>query len=97
MSLAPGPAGSLSMTVEDSGIGVANPQLVSAFKAFTQGDNSPTRAHGGLGLGLTVAQGLAEVIGADIEYRPREGGGSVFGATIPGAFSPAGEAGRNGA
>ncbi len=90
-----GPDGALVFTVEDSGRGISDASRVLSFKAFCQGDDSPTREHGGLGLGLTVAKGLADVLGASLEYGAREGGGSRFTVALPGALSA--EPGRDGA
>ena len=54
------------------------------FDRFRQSDASSTRAHGGLGLGLSIARHLLEMHGGTIEVAsPGEGGGSTFTVALP--------------
>ncbi len=46
--------------VADSGPGVAPEWLARIFDPFVQADGSPTRQHGGAGVGLAVVRGVAE-------------------------------------
>jgi len=48
-------------TIRDTGIGIEPDMLERVFDVFDQADRSLDRAHGGLGLGLSVARGLAEL------------------------------------
>ncbi len=68
----------LRLEVHDSGIGMADEQLARLFRRFEQGDGSSTRAFGGVGLGLVIAQRLAQLMGGDIGVRSVPGEGSVF-------------------
>ena len=72
------PLAALVVAVRDTGSGIAASQMSRIYDRFTQGDGSITRAHGGTGLGLTVAQGLSEAMGAQLAAQSREGAGSIF-------------------
>lgn len=48
------------ITVRDNGIGIASEHLEKIFREFFQVENHMTRQHGGLGVGLAIAQGLIE-------------------------------------
>lgn len=50
--------GSVEITVKDEGIGIEPEILPRIFDPFIQGDKSPNRNLGGLGLGLSIAHGL---------------------------------------
>ena len=69
--------------VEDTGIGIEPGYVEYLFEEFSQGDSSLTREHGGTGLGLTITRSLVELMGGEIEYKPRKSGGSVFWFKIP--------------
>jgi signal transduction histidine kinase/ActR/RegA family two-component response regulator len=54
-------AGYVEVTVCDEGIGIAPELLPHVFELFTQGERTPDRSHGGLGLGLALVRSLAEL------------------------------------
>lgn len=54
-------AGVARMTVADTGQGIAPEFLPHVFDRFRQADSSTTRAHGGLGLGLSIVRHLVEL------------------------------------
>lgn len=54
------------MTVSDTGIGIEPAFLPNVFDSFRQADATATRAHGGLGLGLSIARHLVEIHGGTI-------------------------------
>ncbi|MGH2813008.1 MAG: sensor histidine kinase [Actinomycetota bacterium] len=58
--------GSIRISVQDRGPGIAPEFAEAAFQPFTQADASLTRAAGGLGIGLYAAHRLAEAIGGSI-------------------------------
>ena len=55
------------VTVKDKGIGIATDQLPHIFEMFTQVDRSLEKAHGGLGIGLTLVRRLVEMHNGRIE------------------------------
>ncbi|MBW7903347.1 MAG: response regulator [Rhodocyclaceae bacterium] len=72
----------LRVTVEDSGIGIAQEMQSRIFEKFTQADSSTTRLYGGTGLGLTISKELATLMGGHIALSSREGVGSRFTLAI---------------
>jgi signal transduction histidine kinase len=52
------------------------------FAIFEQGDNSATREHGGIGLGLATTQKLARLMGGDAGCESWPGKGSLFWFTV---------------
>lgn len=72
----------LSIVVEDSGIGISREQQDKLFKAFSQSDNSITRRYGGTGLGLNLSMQFAQLMGGDIAVESQLGMGSRFTATV---------------
>ena len=78
--------GRVSMTVEDTGVGIPAEMLPFIFDMFTQFPGHRDRSHGGLGIGLTLAKRLVELHGGMIEARsPGPGQGSSFTVTLPAA------------
>lgn len=69
--------------VADTGRGMTPAELSTAFSPFTQVDDSTTRAAGGLGLGLTVAKGLSELLKIGFGYSSEPGRGSAFEFSLP--------------
>jgi signal transduction histidine kinase len=72
------------LIVRDSGRGIAPEFLPRIFDRFTQADASPTRAAGGLGVGLALVRELVELHGGEIDARNAETGrGAIFTAQFP--------------
>lgn len=70
--------GILEIQVQDTGIGIAPPQMKTLFSPFAPGDCSMTRRHGGTGLGLTISRRLARMLGGDLTVNSAPGVGSTF-------------------
>jgi signal transduction histidine kinase/CheY-like chemotaxis protein/HPt (histidine-containing phosphotransfer) domain-containing protein len=72
----------VTLTVEDSGIGMGAAALARLFEPFTQGDSSTTRRFGGTGLGLSIVRRLAELMGGEVKAESEPGRGSSFTVTL---------------
>ncbi len=68
----------LTMTIEDSGIGIAPEFQDKIFDAFRQVDGESSRKHAGTGLGLTISKRLVEMMNGFITVNSELGKGSVF-------------------
>jgi PAS domain S-box-containing protein len=70
--------------IKDNGIGIPPAQLPYIFDMFTQADNSMERAHGGLGIGLTLVKNIAELHGGTVEAQSEgKGKGTEFTVRLP--------------
>jgi PAS domain S-box-containing protein len=76
-------AGSLKLSVTDSGIGIAPDQLAALFRKFEQADASTTRRFGGTGLGLAICRELAGLMGGEISVKSAPGAGATFTVMLP--------------
>ena len=72
----------LTLSVEDTGIGIAEQDLENIFKPFTQVDIGDRRHYQGTGLGLAIVRRLAEAMNADIRVDSKPGKGSRFEVRI---------------
>ncbi|MFA7059714.1 MAG: response regulator [Pedobacter sp.] len=68
----------LHFIVTDSGIGIPKGMLERIFEPFVQGDGSYTRRHGGVGLGLAIAQQKALILNGRLLADHVPDGGSRF-------------------
>ncbi len=75
--------GSICVSVLDRGSGVPVGEDGKIFEAFYRAHDSLASGIQGSGLGLTLAQRLAQEHGGEIIYQPREGGGSNFTLRLP--------------
>ena len=79
------------LAVTDSGVGIAEEELKRIVGNFCQADGSPTRRHGGIGLGLTVAKAVIAEHAGSIEVESQPGQGSRFVIKLP-ALPPGAQA-----
>jgi len=72
----------LRISVEDTGIGIAQEQLQAIFESFTQADQSTTRNYGGTGLGLSISRQIVGLMNGNIQVQSRKGRGTTFVVTL---------------
>ncbi|WP_165185295.1 MASE1 domain-containing protein [Caulobacter soli] len=68
----------LSVSVADTGPGIAPEDVDLLFRRFSQVDAGLTRQHGGTGLGLAICKGLVEAMGGQIGVVSIPGRGACF-------------------
>jgi CheY-like chemotaxis protein len=73
----------VTIRIRDTGIGIAPHQLAEIFESFRQLETGLARNHGGLGLGLAVAQKLAALLDGSITVASELDQGSIFTVTLP--------------
>jgi signal transduction histidine kinase len=73
----------VSLSVTDTGIGIAASDQEKIFEDFRQLDNSPTRAYGGTGLGLSICRRLSQMLDGRLTVQSQVGKGSTFTLTLP--------------
>ncbi|MNM70132.1 Virulence sensor protein BvgS precursor [compost metagenome] len=66
----------LNLSVEDSGIGIAEQDQAELFEPFCQVQQSSRASRGGTGLGLTICRKLAEMMGGTVRLESRPGIGT---------------------
>jgi len=79
------PAGgpeNVTLTIQDTGIGIPEDRLAAVFHQFEQADNSTTRQFGGTGLGLAISRTLAVMMGGDVVVDSHVSEGSTFKVTL---------------
>ncbi|GHS90073.1 hypothetical protein AGMMS49957_14870 [Synergistales bacterium] len=64
--------------IHDNGIGMGREQRENLFKAFAQFANKATFEYDGIGVGLSICQGVIELMGGHIDVKSEHGSGSVF-------------------
>lgn len=75
---------SISVEVEDTGMGIAEHQLTSIFDPFMQAHKtSSENSRGGIGLGLSIVKKHVEQIKGTISVRSELGKGSMFTVVLP--------------
>jgi signal transduction histidine kinase len=76
--------GRARVVVRDTGAGLEASKLERLFEPFVQGDQNGARAGGGLGLGLTIVKGIAELHGGSVRAASEgPGRGAEFVIILP--------------
>lgn len=78
----------ISLTVQDTGIGIAEAQLPHIFDAFRQVDQTIRRQRPGTGLGLAIVHSLVTIMGGTIAVSSQVGQGTTFAVTLPRQIPP---------
>ena len=78
----------LRISVNDTGIGLAEEEQARLFKPFEQADGSITRKYGGTGLGLVICQRFVRMMGGELEVRSEPGKGSTFSFSLALPYRP---------
>lgn len=73
----------LEIEVRDHGPDIDPADVERLFEPFTQADQSNTRVHSGLGIGLYTSRKLIEVLGGAIELDQHPNGGTIARITVP--------------
>ena len=73
----------LTITVEDSGIGIKEENIEKLFDEFSQFDLEKNKNVEGTGLGLAITSNLVRAMGGTISVKSEYGKGSTFTVTLP--------------
>ncbi len=68
----------ITISIQDTGIGIKKENINKIFEYFTQEDESITKKYGGAGLGITITKQLAQLMGGDLNVISEYGQGSIF-------------------
>lgn len=74
---------SLSLSVADTGPGIAPGDQARIFESFEQADASTSQQYGGTGLGLSISRGFLRLMGGDLTLVSAPGQGATFTASLP--------------
>ena len=72
----------LSITIEDTGIGIAPDKVDHVFGEFNQVEDDRNRQFEGTGLGLSITRRLVDLMGGTIWVTSEKGVGSCFGFSV---------------
>jgi signal transduction histidine kinase len=73
----------VEVCISDTGIGIAGQDSAVIFDIFRQADNSLTRRHAGLGLGLPIARELITLLGGAVHIDSKPGVGTTVRLRVP--------------
>jgi two-component system sensor histidine kinase BarA len=73
----------VTISVMDTGVGVAKEEQDLVFQKFRQSGNPLTREHAGTGLGLSIVRELCKLLGGEVSLQSELGRGSTFTVRLP--------------
>jgi two-component system, NarL family, sensor histidine kinase BarA len=73
----------VTISVMDTGVGVARDEQDLVFQKFRQSGNPLTREHAGTGLGLSIVLELCKLLGGEVTLQSELGRGSTFTVRLP--------------
>ena len=79
--------GGLTISVRDSGIGIAKADIPKALAVYSQVSNPETRKHKGTGLGLPIVAALMRLHGGELTLESEVGVGTSVSLHFPAACS----------
>ncbi|MDR3382880.1 ATP-binding protein [Cupriavidus basilensis] len=82
-------AGTLTLTVEDDGPGIAPEERARIFEPFHRPDSSRNRHTGGFGLGLAIVRRIVLLHGGQVRLDSSSEGGARFVISLPAMDEPA--------
>ncbi|MDN3273748.1 ATP-binding protein [Frankia sp. RB7] len=85
----------IEIQVQDSGIGIASPDIGRLFQNFGQANSATSSKYGGTGLGLALSQKFCALMGGGISATSEFGHGSCFTIRVPAWISQQQEADEN--
>jgi signal transduction histidine kinase len=89
VEVAPTTDGRATLSVRDTGAGIEPDMLARLFEPFSQADRTLARSSGGLGLGLAIVRGLAELHGGSVRATSAGlGAGATISVTLPAHVEP---------
>jgi PAS domain S-box-containing protein len=78
-----GDAEDVVIEVQDTGPGIAPEDIARVFEPFVQSDDATTRRHGGVGLGLSIAQRLVRSMHGELTVHSQLGSGTRISVRLP--------------
>src|SRR5262249_38299065 len=75
--------GAVCLEVEDTGIGIPEPDLPRVFERFYRVDKARSRELGGTGLGLSIVKHLVQAMGGNVTAPSQVGLGTTFSVRLP--------------
>jgi len=76
-------SGGITISIEDTGIGIERHSVRRLGRPFEQVENQFTRSHKGSGLGLAISRSLVELHGGALRIRSTAGKGTIVTVRLP--------------